>query len=130
MHYGKGNKPNLHIDDSQAFTKKLKHLDNTYTNRMISKVRVNVPDLTDYRASRFDIGADYLEGPLTCSIESNTNNMLKNIRPISTPEFKPYEYKMTPFNDYIPFVERQVERPHGELYYRRETLKPLSEMPK
>ncbi len=89
-----------------------------------------VLDLDDYNVSRFDIGENYLETPLTCRIEDNNNHMLRRMRPISTPEFKPYEYKMRAFNDYLPFVENVADRPHGEIFYRSQTLTPLSKMPK
>ncbi len=130
MRFDKANNVNLHVDESQAFQKKLKQVDTTYTNRMISRVRINVPDVEDYRVGQFDVGEGDLETPLTCRIEANNSYMLRRMRPIKTPEFKPYEYKMRPFNDYLPFVENQPERPHGEIYFRKQTLTPLNEMPK
>ncbi len=130
MEYGKSNKPNLNIDDSKSFSQVLKYRDHTITNRLISKIRINVPDLEDYRVSRFDIGESDLETPLICRIQSNNYNLLNRARPISSPEFTPYEYRISQFRDDLPFVENMITRPHGETYFRHQTLTPLSKMPK
>ncbi len=130
MDYGKTNKPNLNIDDSKSFSQKLSYRDHTLTNRLISKVRINVPDLEDYRVTRFNIGEDYLETPLLCKIQSNNNQLINRARPINSPEFEPYKYKISQFRDDLPFVENALERPYGENYFRNQTLTPLSEMPK
>lgn len=123
--------PNLQVDESKAFTKKLKEVDQTYTNKLIARVRVNVPEEDDYRVSRFDIGAEALDSPLLCKVQfDNSRKIFKTMRPIRVPKYTPYQIHITPFYDELPFVETPYTKPLGELHYRNKTLKPLSEMPK
>lgn len=127
--YNQDKIPNIQINENQEFTKKIKHIDSTYTNSLIAKVKVNVHDLQDYRVRRFDIDPYSLSSPLICKIKNNNYYRIKNIN-IKTPKYSNSNIVIKPFNDYIPFVENTKHIPFGELYYRKQKLTSISKLPK
>ena len=128
MHFRSNKTQNIQVDQTQEFKKKIKHIDTTYTNRLVSSIKINVPDLDNGRLDHFSIDTHSLKEPLTC-IHYQYNNSFR-IRPIKIPEYQEYQYKIEPFNDYIPFVGKDTKRPYGEMYYRNKTLTPINELPK
>lgn len=118
---------NLHIDENKEFSKKIKVVDSTYTNRMISNVRINIPDLEVPWEKRMNIDHYSLVEPLSCKI---SRNYTPKMRRIKIPEYKEYEYHITPFNDYTPFVGVDSKRPFGELHYRSKALTSREDFPK
>lgn len=127
MQFNSKRTQNIHVDVSKEFTKKIKHVDTTYTNRLISNIKVNVPDNVNYRLDRFDVDIYSLEKPLCCNISYNKKPKMIHI---NVPEYQEYKYNITPFNDYIPFVGNDTKRPYGEMYYRNKTLTSVNDFPK
>ena len=128
MHFRSNKTHNVQIDESKEFKKKIKNIDTTYTNKLVSRVKINVPDFENYRLDHFDIDTYSLKNPLTCNHYRNNNPI--RMRHINIPEYSEYEYKIKPFNNYIPFVGNDTKRPYGELYYRNKTLTSVDEFPK
>ncbi len=118
-------------ESNNEFNNQLKSIDNSYANRLIAGIRVNVPDSIDYHNTNFRINTYDLKKPLVCPINSQEVLVSSKMRPIRLPDFEPFNTRISRFNEESPFVGTDfIARPYNHNYYRNQFLTPLKEMPK
>lgn len=125
MHNKKHNNNNQY--QSEEFSHKITEINNTYINKLISSIKVSVPEY-NVNVDRFHIDTYDIELPLT-NLNMNNNPNLK-MRNIHLPDYSEIDYVYSvkvPDNIY-PFSSNDPKRSNGENDYRNKTLKPINQL--